>query len=145
MKLLEHSTGASAVEFAIILPVLVLVTFGIIELTFALYDKAMITNASREGARVGIVYRVPAVTNGEITAAVNNYLGTHLVTFGGKRPQGSNPTTGATVTVMRTGASPGGELRVRVGYTYTFLVLPRLTPGIGRGIHMAAETIMRME
>ena len=144
-RLLEKNRGASAVEFAIILPLLVLFIFGIIELSFALYDNAMITNASREGARVGIVYRVPAVTDAEITGAVNNYLGTHLITFGGKRSPSSNPVTGATVIVTRTGVSPGGDLRVRVGYTYSFLVLPQFTPGLGRGINMAAETVMRME
>jgi len=145
MKLFETSRGASAVEFAIILPLLVLLIFGIIEFSFALYDKAMITNASREGARVGIVYRIPAVTDAEITGAVNNYLGSHLITFGGKRPRGSDPVTGASVIVMRTGYSPGGELRVRIGYTYSFLVLPQFTPGFGQGINMAAETVMRME
>ena len=45
------------VELAIILPILLIVLFGLIEFGFILYDKAVITNASREGARQGIVYR----------------------------------------------------------------------------------------
>jgi len=142
---LKKNRGASAVEFAIILPLLALLVFGIVELTFALYDKAMITNASREGARVGIVYRIPAVTDAEISGVVNNYLGSHLITFGNKRPPSSDPVTGATVIVMRTGGSPGGEVRVRVGYTYSFLVLPQFASGLGGGINMTAETVMRME
>ncbi len=144
-RLLKKSGGASAVEFAIVLPLLVLLVFGIIELSLALYDQGMITNASREGARFGIVYRIPAVTDAEITSVVHNYLGSHLVTLGGKRSPSSNPTTGATVVVTRTGGSPGGNLRVRVGYTYSFLVLPKFTPGLGQGINMAGETVMRME
>ena len=52
-RLLKGNNGASAVEFAVVLPLLVL-PFGIIEFSLALYDKAMITNASREGARAGI-------------------------------------------------------------------------------------------
>ena len=132
-------------EFAIILPLLVLLVFGIVELSFALYDQAMITNASREGARFGIVYRIPAVTDAEIASVVNSYLGTHLVTFGGKHSPSSDPVTGATVIVTRAGVSPGGNLTVRVGYTYSFLVLPKLTPGLGQGINMAAQTVMRME
>jgi Flp pilus assembly protein TadG len=143
MRLLKKYGGASAVEFAIVLPLLALLIFGIVELSFALYDKAVITNASREGARVGIVYRLPAVTDAEITSVVNNYLGNHLVTFG-KRPRNS-PGSGAVVTIVRSGTSPGGELRVSVAYTYTFLAFPKLTPGFSRGINMAAETIMRME
>ncbi len=145
MRSLKNSKGASAVEFAIILPLLALLIFGIVELSFALYDKAIITNASREGARVGIVYRLPSVTDAEIASVVNNYLGNHLITFGGKRPRGSNPMTGAVVNVARSGASPGSELRVRVDYTYTFLALPKFAPGLTRGINMVAETVMRME
>ena len=129
--------GGSAVEFAVVLPLLVLVLFGIIEFSLALYDKAMITNASREGARAGIVYRIPAVSDGEIASVVNTYLQNHLITFGGA--------PNAVVTVGRNGNSPGGELKVRVAYTYAFLVLPRLSPNRGRGINLAAETAMRME
>jgi Flp pilus assembly protein TadG len=129
--------GASAVEFAVILPLLVLVLFGIIEFSLALYDKAMITNASREGARAGIVYRIPAVPDAEIATVVNTYLRNHLITFGGA--------PSAMVSVARNGNSPGGELKVRVAYTYVFLVLPGLSSGRGRGINMAAETVMRLE
>jgi Flp pilus assembly protein TadG len=144
-KFLKKNRGASAVEFAVILPLLVLLVFGIVELSLALYDQAMITNASREGARFGIVYRDPAVTDGEITGIVHNYLGSHLVNLGGKRSPSSDPATGATVIVTRTGVSPGGNLKVRVSYTYSFLVLPKLTPSLGQGINIAAETVMRME
>jgi Flp pilus assembly protein TadG len=143
--LLKRSRGASAVEFGIILPFLVLLVFGIIELSFALYDKAMITNASREAARAGIVYRIPTVTDSEIKSVVNNYLGSHLINLGGKRSPSGDPVTGATVLVTRSGYSPGSELRVRVGYTYSFLVLPNISQGLGGGINMSAETVMRME
>jgi Flp pilus assembly protein TadG len=140
MRSLKNSKGASAVEFAIVLPLLALLIFGIVELSFALYDKAVLTNASREGARVGIVFRLPAVSDAEITSVVNNYLRNHLITFGS-----NNPGPGAVVNVSRNGVSPGGELSVKVSYTYTFLALPRLAPGFGPGINMAAETVMRME
>ena len=39
--------GAAAVEFAIVMPLLVLLTFGIIEFSILFYNKAMVTNASR--------------------------------------------------------------------------------------------------
>jgi Flp pilus assembly protein TadG len=130
-------TGASAVEFAIVLPILVLLIFGIIEFSVALYDKAMITNASREGARAGIVFRVPSVTDGEIANVVNNYLGSSLITFG--TPVAAN------TTVTRYGYNPGDELRVTVNYTYTFLLVPSFVTSLSGGILMTAETVMRME
>ena len=48
--------GATLVEFAIILPLFFLLIFGIIEFSILLYDKAILTNASREGARLGSLY-----------------------------------------------------------------------------------------
>jgi Flp pilus assembly protein TadG len=133
----KNQTGASAVEFAIVLPILVLLVFGIIEFSVALYDKAMITNASREGARAAIVFRVPPVTDDEITNVVNTYLGNNLITFGG-------PATPIT-TVTRNGSNPGDELKVVVVYTYTFLLIPSFVTSLSGGINMMAETVMRME
>ncbi|MGQ9646622.1 MAG: TadE/TadG family type IV pilus assembly protein [Thermodesulfobacteriota bacterium] len=133
----KRQTGASAVEFAIILPILLVLIFGIIEFGFAIYDKTMITNACREGARAGIVYRDPRVTDEEIASVVNHYLSNYLITFGGSNS--------ATVTVTRTGYHSGDELKVRVAYTYTSLILPDLIQTLGREFNMVAETTMRME
>jgi Flp pilus assembly protein TadG len=78
----KSQNGGAAVEFAIVLPILVLLVFAIIEFSVALYDKAMITNASREGARAGIVFSDPRISDNEITSVVNNYCGSYLITFG---------------------------------------------------------------
>jgi Flp pilus assembly protein TadG len=78
----RNQRGAAAIEFALILPVLVLLILGIIEFSVALYDKAVITNASREGARAGIVFRDPPVTDGEIVGVVTSYCQNRMITFG---------------------------------------------------------------
>ncbi len=127
--------GASVVEFAIILPLIVWLIFGIMEIGFVLYDKTMITQASREGARAGVVFRVPAVADEEIIGVVNDFLGTSLITFG-------EPQT-ATVTVTRSGLSAGDRLKVTVSYTYTALVFS--IASMGKKFNMVAETTMRME
>ena len=54
-NVIDNERGASAVEFAIVLPVLVMFVFGIIEFGIVFYNKAMITNACREAARAAIV------------------------------------------------------------------------------------------
>jgi Flp pilus assembly protein TadG len=133
----KNQDGASAVEFALVLPILVLMVFAIIEFSVALYDKAMMTNASREGARAGIVFRIPPVTDEEIGNVVNTYLGGNLITFGG--PAAAN------TTVTRNGSNPGDELKVTVDYTYTFLIIPNIITRLSGGITMMAETVMRME
>ena len=48
---INNQNGAALVEFAIVLPLLLILIFGIIEFGVMFYDKAMITNATREGAR----------------------------------------------------------------------------------------------
>jgi Flp pilus assembly protein TadG len=132
--------GAAATEFAIVLPLLIVLVFGIIEFSILLYDKAMITNASREGSRAGIVYAYPdRISDDDITAVINTYCSTHLITFstGARLPP--------TITILRTGTSAGDSLTVTVKYKYDFLVLPNFIASLVGGIEIAGETIMRME
>lgn len=44
--------GAAAVEFAIILPLLLILVAGIVDFGRLLYAEVMVTNAAREGARM---------------------------------------------------------------------------------------------
>ena len=136
----KHSNqkGSAAVEFALVLPVLVVFVLGIVEFSLALYDKAVITNASREGARAGIVFGDPPLTDGEISGIVGSYCQNRLITFG-TPPQ-------VTTTVVREGSGASGDdLTVQVQYQYQFLAIPRFVTGITGGIQLDAHTIMRME
>jgi Flp pilus assembly protein TadG len=47
--------GAAAVEFALLLPLLVLLLFGFIQFGLAFNTKIQATNAAREGARMAVV------------------------------------------------------------------------------------------
>ena len=51
----RNDSGAAAVEFALILPVLILLIGGIVDFGRAMYTEVMLTNASREGARTAII------------------------------------------------------------------------------------------
>ena len=86
-----NERGAVAAEFALLLPVILLILFGTIEFGMIMYSREVITNASREGARAGIVQVSPKPTAGAITTIATTYLtGT-----------GINP---ANVTIAVTGA-----------------------------------------
>jgi len=136
-KKLKSRRGASAVEFAIVLPVLLMLIFGIAEFGILMYDKAVITNASREGARAGIVYSFPnRLSEDEIRSVVNSYCSSYLITFG------ASATPSTTVTL---GTDPGDPLTVNVTYPYSFLVLPNFVAGLAGGLTLAATTVMRME
>jgi Flp pilus assembly protein TadG len=130
--------GASAVEFAIVLPLLVVLVFGIIEFSICFYNKAMLTNASREGSRAGIVFAEPRVSDAEIESVVDTYCGNNLITFGAAGPSPD-------VTVSRSGTGSGDALTVTVDYHYDFLVLPNFISALIGGLDLSAVTIMRME
>ena len=51
----KNQRGGAAVEFAIVLFPLALILFGTIDFGLLFYNKQVITNASREGARAAIV------------------------------------------------------------------------------------------
>ena len=154
--------GAAAVEFAIVLPLLLMFIFGIIEFGILFYDKAVITNASREGARAASLFRtttdgtptyLPQGALGDngstsVRGVVNAYCANHLITFGGS-------TTPSTTVVPASGAggTPPDEYRtVTVLFPYNFLVLPNILAGFFGGsgtlsgpIPLQAVTQMRTE
>ena len=144
MVSLKDEKGTELVEFAIVSLLLFLLLFGIIEFSILLYNKAVITNASREGARAGIVARYDNSTSpaawdplepDEIKDIVDQYCRNHLISFG----SGASPTT----VVTGTTESVTGERTVTVTYPYSFLV-PKLF-GAPPILTLAAVTVMRME
>ena len=58
----KRRRGAVAIETALMFPLLVLLIFGMIEFGLLLYNRQVLTNASREGARFGIVQDTPRRT-----------------------------------------------------------------------------------
>jgi Flp pilus assembly protein TadG len=63
--------GAAMVEFAIILPLVLLLTFGLIDFGFAFADAAGIKSATRSGARIGSALSKQPGQLQSIVAAVN--------------------------------------------------------------------------
>jgi hypothetical protein len=133
----RNSKGTAAVEFGLILPLLVLLVVGTIEFGFILYDKAVITNASREGARYGSMYRTAAVSSDDIGAVVDDYCADYLISLGS--PQTVSRTVTGDCSV------PDSELIVDVTYPYDFLVLPNFVNSLLGTITLNAETVMRCE
>jgi Flp pilus assembly protein TadG len=132
----KNERGASAIEFAIVLPVLIIILFGIIEFGLLLYNKQVITNASREGARAGIVSLSPRLGCPSIKGIVQNYCAGNLITFG---------TPDLDITCPTMGSVFGDDLEVRVTYHYDFLLLPNFITALTGGIDLGAVTVMRYE
>ena len=142
-KVSGNSKGAAMVEFALLLPVLALILFGIIEFSVVLYNKAVLTNASREGARAGIVYvsyTAPTSTAGA-TAAVSSYLSrTPLIALEGARPT-------LTPSITNSCTAAGVPLTVNIVYNHNFLVLDNLDffGAFPASIRLTGESVMRCE
>jgi Flp pilus assembly protein TadG len=143
---IDNRRGASAVEFAIILPLLVIFVFGIIEFSILFYDKAVITNASREGARRGILFREARPDYTEVRDVVINYCGDKLITFADPpKPQCDvDPLTFVEC------ENHNDQLTVKVTYQYEFLLIPDFLAAFFSGSHpgsinIDAVTEMRCE
>jgi Flp pilus assembly protein TadG len=130
--------GAVALEFVLVFPFLMLVLFGIIDVSLLLCDKAVITNASREAARAGVIVRIPQLSVTQISNVALNYTQQNLVTGG--------TATTPTVTVDQSGGtSPGSPLTVTVTYRYEGLVLGSALSSLTGPVTLTATTVMNYE
>jgi Flp pilus assembly protein TadG len=153
--IIKSEKGVSAVEFALLAPFLFVLTFGIIEFGILLFDKAVITNASREGARAAIVYIIDATATPpeyspmsipDVQKKVTDYANDYLINLGGVANLVIPPK------VVYDGGTPtsGKDVTVTVAYHYNFLVFSNLIPLLSGGafdgtIPLEGRTVMRME
>ena len=139
--------GAALVEFTLVVPLLLLFLFGIIEFSVILYDKAVVTNASREAAREWIEYTPTKMTNSEVEDIVENYALNRLISFGTANPNRLTTTfkiNGANA-ADTTAYATTDLLTVEVQYLYDFLLLPAFVQGFIPDLTLSAETVMRAE
>ena len=130
-----NERGAAATEFALLLPVFLMILFGIIELGMIMYGREVVTNAAREGARAGIVQGPPKRTSGQITTIANSYLtGT-----------GINQAD-VTFTPAGVGLASPNTLTVTAQYNYRFLIpyIPNVL-GIPNPLLITTQAVMRHE
>lgn len=139
LRLNSSEKGASVVEFALVLPLLLLLLFGIIEFGIILFDKAMLTNACREGARAGIVSCSPRVAETEIVDITRGYCASNLITFA------SSPPPPDVIVTFPASLTFGNDLKVQANFIYEFLVVSALIPGLPHAITLEAETVMKYE
>ena len=147
----RNDQGGALVEFAIVMPLLLLLCFGIIEFGLVLYNKAVLTNASREGARVGIHYDS---STGEYTPlstiqnAILAYCEDRLI------PK-TNQLLAEDINVSWNGSSTkpsvsstGLPLTITIDYDYNFFAFSGIISLFGgsiKSISLGAETVMLLE
>jgi len=120
--------GSTIVEFALVLPVILLLVFGMIEFGRVLNAQVIIRNAAREGARVGSVGK----SAGDITAVVQSMTST----------LGNDA---ATISVTNAQGDSGERVVVHIDYTVN-VVTPLISVFFGGSdVPLSAESSMRLE
>jgi Flp pilus assembly protein TadG len=120
LRRFRSEEAAQLVEFALVLPMLLLVVLGIAEFGFIFQRYEVVTNAAREGARMAVL---PGYTAADVTARVRVYV-----------TQGKVPTTltNPSIAVTDVAIPVGGGLpainakRVIVTYTHGYMFLPNI-------------------
>jgi Flp pilus assembly protein TadG len=109
--------GAAAVEFALLLPLLLLIVLGIIDFGRMLNAQVTLTQAAREGARLAALGQPNANVTSRTQAAATRL----------------SPVT-VLPSVCPAGAGPGSNGVVEASYTFTF------TPGLGSIVSLFGGT-----
>jgi Flp pilus assembly protein TadG len=140
----KDEEGAAIAEFALVLPLLAFLLFGMIEFGLVLFNKQVITNASREAARAGIVVDLDTGgTNYDTYVAdiAMDYCSNYLIDLGGSATPVVTPTY--------TAKGFGNDLTVEVNYDYHFLVFGELAKMFGASswstVNLYARAVMRYE
>ena len=126
--------GQSMVEFALVLPMFLLLIFGVLDFGRAVYADSTITNAAREGARFAIITPFPTSA---VQAKVQQYAATLSI-----------PTSDVSVSCVTAdgtnncqNAQAGDQVTVAVTYTYVPVVV-NIADFTGPSLTMTAQATM---
>ena len=134
---LRSEKGSELIEFALIAPILIFLLAGIFDFGMMFRSFEAVTNAAREGARVGVL---PGYADTDVQTRVNVYLG--VSGLSGSR------TINVTNTTVSTGSTSFTARSVEVIYNYQFVVLGPIGAAFGGNfgtIPLRAVSVMRTE
>ena len=146
----RRDDGAALVETAFVLPIMLLVSVGIFEFGRAYQTWQVITNATREGARVAVL---PEYTDDSVKARVRTYLkdGGLPAAIVDDTAKTNVDITATTIPVDMAGTVTASAARVVVEYPFEFMVLQPVAQLVvngsmaGEPFTMRMTTIMRNE
>lgn len=120
-SLRRSSAGQSIAEFALVVPILLLLVFGIVEFGLIVKSWQVVTDAAREGARVAVVGTTPGESADSADAAV-------AVRAALNRGGLNGPDAAVTITATGTtggawlGAQRGDTARVTINYPHDMIM-----------------------
>ncbi len=127
--------GQALVEFALVLGIFLILMMGVIDFGLMLSSRVALTNASREGARLGAVQASTADIQAKVTSV---YDATDFCALAGP------------ATVTNAQGAPGGSVTVKVDCTYNLItplggLLSMFGGGIPDTFDLSSTSIMRLE
>jgi len=130
------------VEMVFVLPILLLLVFAIAEFGLMFSRWLTLSNAVREGARTGVVFRSPC-NNGVVTTEVENAIASYAAA-------GGIPTSDLTITVtgmcdrVDDPADPN-DAKLVVDASFDFKLHIPFSDSLGGSIPLAYQSTMRNE
>lgn len=132
-KLFKREQGQSLVEFALVLPVLMLILLGIVEFGWMFNAKITLTSAAREAARVYAIHgNDPTLINKAVTDATKNLIIEGPLTITPKALT-TMPTSDGKNSIKMAKVEISGNIKPLVGFIIT------------SNVNMKAEASMRVE
>lgn len=132
--------GAELIELAIVLPILLVVFAAIVDFGFLFQRYEVITNAAREGARIGVL---PNYTQADVTDRVRAYLNSS-----GLDGASANVSVAYSTQTLSSGETVN-VVNVIVGYFSNYAVLGPIAGMVGgsgwTSINLRSGSMMRLE
>ena len=141
----DKERGAALIEFVLVVPLLLLLIFGIIEFSVLFYDKAVITNISREAAREFAIYRQPPITSKALYNIVTLYTQDRMISFTGATDPSLETYLDSVLSEAAVKNSGTEYVTAKVTYTYDWFLLPSFMNDAFPDIDLTATTVMRNE
>jgi Flp pilus assembly protein TadG len=129
----DDEKGQNLVEFAMVVPIFLILVFSIVDFGMGFHAWITVTNAAREGARMGAV----GADEATITARVED-------------TSSSLAADDLQITVTNAQGNPGESVTVQVEYQYQLItplsnLLGMIGGGIGNTVDFSATSEMRLE